>query len=198
MRNLGFNTKVKDMEGFRGMGLSVDWFVDMTKSAGDGSTSTRLDKLHYLTDGSPTLRFMLSQIRDYLLPQDSFETPRKLLIGEDTPIVAWYWEMVLNFVYVETRVLHSGLNNEDGAKLVKDFNSPTSSTRVLVLMYNVGSQGTNLDPCCSRVIMATAAVNAAFEVHLYGRPLRVCVFLDVDLNVTQLIANAYRYPKLRR
>lgn len=35
MRSLGFNTLVKDMEGYRSKGHSVDWFIDMTARDGD-------------------------------------------------------------------------------------------------------------------------------------------------------------------
>lgn len=176
------------MQGYRAKGRSLDWFVRMTKSEGDLATETRLERLQFLVEGLPTLRYILSQVRDYLLTQDPKEPPRKLIVAEGTPIVAWAWEMALNYLYVETRVLHSGLNNEERGRLVKDFNNPKNSIRVLILMYNVGSQGTNLDPCYNRVIVATGATNAALEIQAWGRAIRVCIYPQTDLKERVLIA----------
>ena len=181
MRALGFNTLVKDMEGYRARGHSADWFIAMTHQLGDPSTGSRAEKLQYLAEGSPTLRYLLSQIRDYLLQPHPEGKAIKLLVAEDTPIVAWYWEMVSRFLYVDARVLHSGLTNEERRKLVEDFNTPSASIKVLIMMYNVGSQGTNLDPCCSRVIVATGAINASLEIQAWGRLIRVSAVLQIAL-----------------
>lgn len=78
-------------------------------------------------------------------------------------------------MYVETKVLHSGLNNDERTQLVKSFNSSKSSLRVLVLMYSVGSKGTNWDACCNRVVVATGAINASLEIQAWGRVIRVGV-----------------------
>lgn len=174
MRALGYNTLVKNMEGYRSKGHSADWFIQMTYADGDLPIETRLEKLQYLAEGSPTLRYILSHVRDHLLQEkNDNRRPDKLLVAEDTPIVAWFWELALNYLYIETKVLHSGLNNEERTLLVKSFNNPRSSLKMLVLMYNVGSQGTNLDPCCNNVIVATGAINASLEVQAWGRVIRV-------------------------
>ena len=178
MRGLGHNTLVKDMEGYRAKGLSVDWLVQMTARDGDADievdNSTRLEKLCFLAEGSPTLRYIIYQLRDYVLGPDSSQQ-RKLLITEDIPLVAWFWEMVCRYLYIETEVLHSGLNNEARWNLVQSFNDVNSRLKVLVLMYNVGAQGVNLDQCCCRVLVATAAINASLEIQAWGRVIRVCI-----------------------
>ena len=172
MRSVGYNTLVRDMQIFRAQGRTVDWIINMTAKEGDPSTETRLEKLRFLAEGSPTFRFILSQIRDYVL--STGQKPNKLIITEDTPLTAWYWEVVLNFLYIETEVLHSGLTNPERWALVKKFNDEKSSLRILILMYNVGAQGINLDPCCPRVLVATAAINASLEIQAWGRVIRVC------------------------
>ena len=161
------------MENYRSKGFSVDFLIEMTEHEGDHPAVTRLEKLQFMAEGSPTLRFIFSQMRDYVSIPRADGTPQKLIICEDTPIVAWFWEIALCFLYIETRVLHSGLTNSERSELVDSFNSPAASIKVLILMYNVGSQGTNLDTCCNRVLVATAATNASLEVQAWGRATRV-------------------------
>ena len=166
MKALGFDTLVRNMQGYRSKGHTADWLKQMTYADGDPPVDIRLEKLKYLAEGSPALRYIISQVHEHILRDttDPHRRPDKLLIAEDTPLVAWFWELVLTFMYVETKVLHSGLNNDERTQLVKSFNSPKSTLRVLVLMYNVGSQGTNLDSCCNRVVVATGAINASLEI----------------------------------
>lgn len=73
--------------------------------------------------------------------------------------------------------MHSGLNNEERIRVVKEFNSPKTGLMVFVLMYNVGSQGTNLDACCSRAIVATAAISSSVEIQAWGPIIRVSAAL---------------------
>lgn len=173
MRKIGYSTLVKDMESYRAKGHGVDWLIEMTKNDGDGPTNTKLEKLMFMAEGSSTLRYVLSQIRDYVLAAPTNGRPNKLVTLEETPLMAWFWELACNHLYISTKVMHSGLNNEERIKLVKEFNNPKTPLRILVLIYNVGSQGTNLDPCCHRVIVATAAISASVEVQGWGRVIRV-------------------------
>lgn len=108
MRNLGFSTLVADMEGYRSKGYPVDWLLDMTARAGDltPETASRTEKVYFLAEGSPTLRYIIHRFRDWVLQSGSSAPPRKLLITEDTPLEAWLWELVCNYLYVQTEVLH--------------------------------------------------------------------------------------------
>ena len=107
--------------------------------------------------------------------------------------------MVSNHMYVQTEVLHSGLNNEARWKLVQSFNNPTNPIKVLILMYNVGAQGVNLDPCCNRILVATGAINASLEIQAWGRGIRVSMLLpyrsETD-NITSCVLP--RCPKYMR
>lgn len=167
------NTLVKDMEGYRTKGHNVDWLVEMTRREGDWDPSTRLEKVQ--SEGSPTLRFILSQVKDMVLigKADPGGHPNKLIITEDTSLTAWFWEIVLNYLYIETEALHSGMTNSEHIDLVKRFNDPRSSLKILVLMYNVGAQDVNLDESCKRVLVATSALNASLEIQVWGRAIRV-------------------------
>ncbi|KAJ5426970.1 SNF2-like protein [Penicillium sp. CMV-2018d] len=53
------------------------------------------------------------------------------MIVESSPLSAWYLEVVLNAALICTRVMHSGLNEEQRINLVWDFNNPASALKVL-------------------------------------------------------------------
>lgn len=55
------------MEGFRAKGHAVDWSVEMIKISGDPPTTTRIEEPQYLSEGSLTLPFTLSQFLGYIL-----------------------------------------------------------------------------------------------------------------------------------
>ncbi|KAL8841352.1 MAG: hypothetical protein Q9170_000983 [Blastenia crenularia] len=175
MRQMGLNTLVKDMEGYRAAGHTVDWLVEMTRRDGDVDPKTRIEKVQFLAEGSPTLRYLLSHIRDTYLNRDSDPDghPNKVLLTEDTPLVAWYWELILNYLYIETEALHSGLSNAERIALVDRFKDGKNSLAVLIQMYNVGAQGTNLDESARLVLVATGALNASLEIQAWGRLIRV-------------------------
>jgi hypothetical protein len=122
---------------------------------GDIPPITRMEQLKYLVHGSLTLRHILSQIRDHLL---SVTTTDKIIITEDTPLVAWYYERVLNYLHVNTRVLGAYLKPEERKRLIDDFNDRKSELKILIVMYAVSAQGVNLDRCCSRVLVAAPAI----------------------------------------
>lgn len=78
---------------------------------------------------------------------DPDDHPNKIIITEDTPLIAWFYEIVLRFLYVEAEVLHSGLSQPDRISLVRRFNDAKDPLKALILVYTVGAQGVNLDPC---------------------------------------------------
>ena len=87
--------------------------------------------------------------------------------------MAWFWELLLRYLYIETDTLEANLSYKERVDLVQKFNDRDSTLKVLIIMYNVGAQGTNLDEACCRVLISTAAINAASEIQAYGRVIRV-------------------------
>ena len=77
MRSLRFNTLVKDMEGYRSKVHSVDWLIEMTARDGDinPKNATRIQKLGFLAEGSPTLRYTMHQLRDWVVQGDATSIP---------------------------------------------------------------------------------------------------------------------------
>ncbi|MCJ1426022.1 hypothetical protein MMC29_003924 [Sticta canariensis] len=151
MSKLHRSTLVKDMANLRSQGFNANHFIDMVLWKRDPSPTTGLEKVRFLTFGSPALRFILYQVHTYVLPQISTQKPNKLLLTEDIPLPAQFWEMCLNLVYVESAVLHAGLSDTERVGLVARFNDPEDSLVVLVIMHSVSSQEVNLDGCCHRV-----------------------------------------------
>lgn len=93
MKALGFDTLVRNMQEYRSKGHTADWLIQMTYADGDPPVETRAQKLQYLAEGSPTLRYIISQVHEYILqPKDTRRRPDKLLIAEDTLLVAWFWD----------------------------------------------------------------------------------------------------------
>src|SRR4051812_21584082 len=96
-----------------------------------------------MAEGSPVLRSILWRV----FHEDMFLLPRKkgkLVILEDVPLFAMFYEWALNIAGVETAVFHSGLDFKARFDLQAEFNDPTKSLSVLIVMYDVGGTGLNL------------------------------------------------------
>ncbi|KAL8646787.1 MAG: hypothetical protein Q9210_005931 [Variospora velana] len=181
MQKLGHKTLVNDMEGYRAKGHTAEWIVTMTLRKGDPIPTTRLETISFLAEGSPTLRYVLRQIKEggTIDPEISKTWSTKLMITEDIPLIAWFWELCLNYLYIETETLHSGLSYNQRVDLVKRFNDKKASLKAANLMYSVGAQGTNMDTGTCRVLVTTAALNASLEIQAWGRAIRVSQMWEV-------------------
>ena len=166
---------VGDMNILRDNGFNAFDMVPLLRRPGDNNQLvTGADYILYLCQGSPKLRFILEQISSYILPKEVDGRYNKLLLTEDIPLTAFFFELVLNLTYVETAVLHSALTDEERVNLIKRFNNEDDPLRILIIMYSVSAAGANLDPACCRVIVVTPAINSAIESQAYSRVIRVC------------------------
>ena len=133
--------------------------------------------ISFLATGSPRLRAIFQVILDHkiLYPVDraKYGHHQKAMIVESSPLSAWYLEVVLNAALICTRVMHSGLNEEQRIKLVRDFNNPASALKVLIITYHIGSVGLNLHEACDLVILSTPGRSWGHEAQAFGRCLRV-------------------------
>ena len=161
------------MTKLRTRGFNSHYLIDMVRRKRDPEPSNGLKKLLFLCFGSPVLRYLLYQLHTYVLPAGLDTPPRKLLLTEDVPLLAQFWEMCLNSVYVETAVLHAALSDGDRIQLVNRFNDSRDPLTVMVIMHTVSAQGVNLDRCCNRVVVVTNAPNAPMEWQSWGRVIRV-------------------------
>jgi hypothetical protein len=145
------------MAVLRSRGFNAHHLIQMVKRTGDPSTLTGLEKLKFITFGTPILSYIFHQINSYVLPPTTSHAKRKLLLCEDVPLSAQFWEMAINLTYVQTAVLHAGLTDSERVSLVKRFNDPKDELTILIIMHSVSTQGVNLDRCCSRVLVVTNA-----------------------------------------
>jgi hypothetical protein len=194
MRHAGRTGLVEDMSLLRDKGFNAFNIIPLVKRDGDGDITTGLECLRFLTYGSPKLRYILYKIHSYVLQNTTAGKYRKFLLTEDIPLSAHFWEMVCNLTYVETAVLHSGLSDQERVDLIRRFNDPKSTLLILCIMYNVNAQGANLDTCCSRVLVVTAAINAPLEVQAYSRVIRVMFFYHLNFLSTCFLS--YQYEEL--
>ncbi|KFY93428.1 hypothetical protein V498_04442 [Pseudogymnoascus sp. VKM F-4517 (FW-2822)] len=174
LRKAGLSGRVMDMRGLRERGFNVFDFVELVLRDGDPEFfSTGQSYLEFLTYGSPKSRYILKEIYTYVLPRTPDGKGEKLLLVEDVPLAADFWEMLISLTYVEIAVIHSGLSDEDRVDISHRFNDKDDPLRILVIMYAVSAAGVNLDGACSRVIVLTPAVNYALEAQGFSRLLRV-------------------------
>lgn len=89
-----------------------------------------------------------------------------------TSLSTLFFERVSNLVYVETEVLHAGLNDTERVEPVKRFNDLSDLLTFLIIMYQVKAQGVNRDRYYARAIVATPAINAPSEIQTWSRIIR--------------------------
>ncbi|ELR07180.1 hypothetical protein GMDG_08307 [Pseudogymnoascus destructans 20631-21] len=155
-------------QGFTGLQLA-----HATVRKGDRVIKDAADLIHHLTFVSPKMRWILKYVMDHCLKRRPDGGRNKLLCSEDIPVSAWFIETVLKSIYIRAEVLHAGLNDLQRIALIQEFNEPQSDLVVLVMMYQVSSQGANLDGACHRVCSVTTAINLPSELQVHYRPIRV-------------------------
>jgi hypothetical protein len=99
--------------------------------------------------------------------------PGKMLITEDIPLLAWWWEMTLNLLGFKTVTFHSALTASERDKTIQRFNDPKDDLQAMVLPYDVGALGLNCQGDCSKVIVMSCAKNHGTETQAVFRPVRV-------------------------
>jgi hypothetical protein len=58
----------------------------------------------------------------------------KLLIVENVPLIAWFWETACQSLLVETTTMHAGLDTRSRSKIVREFNQKPSDVSAHVVM----------------------------------------------------------------
>jgi hypothetical protein len=182
------DTTVETLKAFRGCYFDGDQILDLLEPdpflSEHRVSPSRRERLRRLIHGAPKMRETLKLIRKYILPTEEdpsdLATARlqKQLITEDIPAIAWFWELVLNFVHIPTQVLHSDLTDAEREHVVGEFKrapQPGDFTHlsVMILMYTINASGINLDTDCNRVIVNTAATSTPVEVQAWSRVVRV-------------------------
>lgn len=157
----------------------------------DPSPESALDYVKIAIRRSPVLRFILFYINENILDRKKDEKVKKLLITEASPILAYYYELVLQFLGLHCRTFHAELSQEARKDLVADFNSDDDkSCQILIQMYTVGFAGSNLHKNCSRVLVASQASSLAVQWQAIHRVIRVGQMSDVTVHRIK-VKNSY-------
>ena len=129
MRAMGLSTLVPGISHLREIGFNAHHFLQVAARKGDPLAETGFAKLKMMTHGSPKARYILSQLRKFVV-SSSLKQPgqkNKFILCEDGVAVAFFWEILCRFVYIDCETLHAGLSNVERAALVKRFNGPTTA-----------------------------------------------------------------------
>jgi len=171
-KQVGKSTLVDTLQTYRdqsfcGLDL-IDFLCDMTKVA---RPKTALGYLEHMVDGSPSLRALFRYVQKHHLGP---KPDGKLLICEDVPMSALFWDWALNMILFPTTIFHAGLDSAARAQLMKEFNGEKATDlRAMGLLFGVSAEGLNFQQDCHRVIITTPALNQGTELQGSCCPIRV-------------------------
>ena len=134
MKRLRLGTTVRFMNRQGQEGLYADFLIAMVRRLGDQPTFTRQQMLVWFREGSPTLRFLVSEVDRVRLKKSG----PKQLAPEDVPVAAKFYEDALRCAWIHCEVMYSALSAKERKELEKQFNDARCSVAILILMYDVG------------------------------------------------------------
>ncbi|SMR53600.1 unnamed protein product [Zymoseptoria tritici ST99CH_1E4] len=177
----GGNTRVETIQQWRDSGLELADILELTtlNEVCPPRKLSRIGRLKRSKEGSPKMTKTMKHIHHFVLPKPGEKIKlRKLLITEEYPLIAYYWERILNELHILTEVLHSNLSKKSREHVIEEFREEIKEDdleglRVCILMYSINASGVNLDPACYRCIVSTSAINAAQEIQAFSRLIRV-------------------------
>ncbi|KAI1459145.1 SNF2 family N-terminal domain-containing protein [Annulohypoxylon moriforme] len=175
-----FGIKAEYVRSMRGYNVNFMHIAPFLLDRYEAKPKTALDHIKLAVRNSPILRYILHHVKENLLNRKPGERIKKLLIIESRPILAYYYELVLQFLLVNCRTLHAGLSGEQRRDLIASFNDDHNhSCQILIQMYSVGFAGSNLHKNCSEVLVATQAHSFPVQMQAVHRVIRVGQMKDV-------------------
>ncbi|KAI1418502.1 SNF2 family N-terminal domain-containing protein [Hypoxylon sp. FL1857] len=175
-----FGTYATDILTMRKAGVNFLRLAPFLLEPEDPTPKVALDYVKLAVRKSPILRYILHYIKGNVLRKGPGGKIKKLLITEASPMLAYYYELVLQFLLIHCRTLHSGLSPEERKDLIASFNDDSDhSCQIMIQMYTVGFAGTNLHRSCSQVIIASQAYSLAVQWQAIHRIIRVGQNSDV-------------------
>ncbi|OBT82958.1 hypothetical protein VE02_08180 [Pseudogymnoascus sp. 03VT05] len=177
MENAGNNTHVATLSGWRERGLEAEFLHELTRGPGEPRATTAKELLDIFCRGSPPTKLAFQRLLAVKgieeLDKEKYGRHQKQIVAVSVPVNAFALQMTYRELLVDARVLHAGLTNTEKGTLVSLFNDPTSSVKVLIMLFDVGAVGLNLHTACDEVLIATVARSHAQEAQVAGRVLRV-------------------------
>jgi hypothetical protein len=168
------NSLIDDMINLRNRKFNAHHLIFMMKRTNDFVIEIDLKKIKYIYFDSFKLRYIFYLINIYVLSFIIAHNRRKFLLCENISLFVQFWKMTINFIYVETIVLHFDLIDLKRITLIKRFNDSTNDFIILIIMHVVSIQKINFDKCCSWMIIVINVINAFQKWQDWKRILRVC------------------------
>ncbi|KAI8949103.1 P-loop containing nucleoside triphosphate hydrolase protein [Xylaria longipes] len=160
---------------------------------------THVGWMKLVTQNSPILRYILHYINENILTRKENGPIKKLLIIEQNLMLAFYYELVLQFLGFECRCMHAQLSFDERQKLVDSFNSSNqNSCQILIQLYTVGFAGTNLHKSCSRVLVASQSHSLQVQWQAIHRVIRVGQNSDVTVHRVKLKNSFHTFRESRQ
>ncbi|SMR62494.1 unnamed protein product [Zymoseptoria tritici ST99CH_1E4] len=122
-------------------GYVTDWKQDMP--------TTQREMMTWLAYGSLKLRALI----EYYVTKVMRSPDRKMMVCEDIPFSAWFWELAFATMNIPAATYHGDLSEKQRRKMVADFNDPNSTLRVLICEYGCTVAGMNFQTCCNDVFV---------------------------------------------
>ncbi|OTB00674.1 hypothetical protein M426DRAFT_26374 [Hypoxylon sp. CI-4A] len=195
----GFGTKAEDVFEMRNANVDFMRLAPFLLSSHDPRPKVALDYVKLAIRKSPILRYILHYVKENVLGRGPNKKIRKLLITEASPILAYYYELVLQFLLIHCRTLHSGLSPDERRDLIADFNNDDDqSCQVLIQMYSVNFAGSNLHKSCSQVLVASQAYSLAVQWQAIHRVIRVGQRNKVDVHRLMVNNSFHQFRESRQ
>lgn len=179
-----YSTQVDMITALRKAGTTIYHLQEFLQEQDDARPPRKaIDFVRLATRKSPVLQYILHYIKENILDRKKGEKIKKLLITESIPILAYYYELVLQFIGISARTFYSDLKHDQRKELVDSFNSEADdSCQILIQMYSVAFAGSNLHKNCSRVLVASQSHSLAVQLQAIHRVIRVGQAKDVTVH----------------
>ncbi|KAI2467513.1 SNF2 family N-terminal domain-containing protein [Annulohypoxylon bovei var. microspora] len=178
----GFGAKAEHVKKMRENNVNFMLLANFLLEPDDPRPKVALDYVKLAVRKSPVLRYILQYVKENVLNRGPNEKIKKLLITESRPILAYFYELVLQFLLVHCRTLHAGLTGQERRELIASFNDDDDhSCQILIQMYSVGFAGSNLHKNCAQVLVASQAHSLPVQWQAIHRVIRVGQSSDVKV-----------------
>ena len=203
----GFGTNATHITVMRRARVTLKSLIQFMLEPYDPRPETALSVLKIVVRYSPVLRYILHDIQQNILAEEvkakeegreDFKI-KKLLITEASPILAYFYELVLQFLGFNCRTFHADLSQEARKELADNFNSEDeNSCQILIQMYTVGFAGANLHRSCSRVLVASQASSLPVQWQAVHRVIRVGQMSDVEVTRVKVRNSHHAFRESRQ
>ncbi|KAI0446259.1 P-loop containing nucleoside triphosphate hydrolase protein [Xylaria telfairii] len=199
LKNNGHSTLATKVAEMREGRVNLPRLVQFLAPSNGPLPDTHVGWMKLAARKSPVLRYILHYINEKVLTREENGPIKKLLLIEQNPMLAFFYELALQFLGIECRCMHAQLSLDERQKLVDSFNSSKhNSCQILIQMYTVGFAGTNLHKSCSQVLVASQSYSLPVQWQAIYRVIRVGQSSDVTVHRVKLKNSFHTFRESRQ